>query len=50
MHAILKEGSPSDSLSKELVQRVGSYDCENRFFKENFEDLRKSGYLTRPQL
>src|SRR4029434_6249721 len=28
------------------AERVGSYDRENRFFKEDFEDLRKSGYLT----
>ena len=38
------------SLSEETIEACGSraatYDRENRFFTEDFEDLRKSGYLT----
>ena len=36
----------SNDLLQALSKRVGSYDRENRFFKEDFEDLRKAGYLT----
>jgi alkylation response protein AidB-like acyl-CoA dehydrogenase len=36
----------SNDLLQAFAKRVGSYDRENRFFKEDFEDLRKSGYLT----
>jgi alkylation response protein AidB-like acyl-CoA dehydrogenase len=37
---------PSNDLLQAFAKRVGSYDRENRFFKEDFEDLRKAGYLT----
>ena len=37
-------------LSPEMLQRfwerAPQYDRENRFFSEDFEELRKSGYLT----
>jgi alkylation response protein AidB-like acyl-CoA dehydrogenase len=36
----------SNDLMQAFSKRVGSYDRENRFFKEDFEDLRKAGYLT----
>ena len=36
----------SNDLMQAFAKRVGSYDRENRFFKEDFEDLRKAGYLT----
>ncbi|WIM12620.1 acyl-CoA dehydrogenase family protein [Enhydrobacter sp.] len=36
----------SDDLLKRFAGRVGTYDRENRFFKEDFEDLKRSGYLT----
>ena len=36
----------SDDMLKRFAERVGTYDRENRFFKEDFEDLKRSGYLT----
>ena len=36
----------SNDLMQAFSKRVGTYDRENRFFKEDFEDLRKAGYLT----
>lgn len=36
----------SDELLQRFATRVGVYDRENRFFTEDFNDLRKSGYLT----
>jgi alkylation response protein AidB-like acyl-CoA dehydrogenase len=36
----------SDNLLQGFAKRVGTYDRDNRFFTEDFEDLRKSGYLT----
>jgi alkylation response protein AidB-like acyl-CoA dehydrogenase len=38
-------GLPDDMLAG-FAGRVGTYDRENRFFKEDFEDLRRAGYLT----
>ena len=42
--------SMDNVLTNDLLQafskRVGTYDRDNRFFKEDFEDLRKAGYLT----
>jgi len=35
----------SDDLLKRFHERAPAYDRENRFFAEDFEDLRKSGYL-----
>ena len=43
----LFQGEPlSDSLLQGLSKRVAAYDRDNRFFSEDFEDLRKAGYLT----
>jgi alkylation response protein AidB-like acyl-CoA dehydrogenase len=38
----------SDKLLRKFAERAGTYDRENRFFHEDFEDLRDAGYLTRP--
>ena len=36
----------SDELLSHFVQHCGSYDRENRFFQEDFDDLKQVGYLT----
>ena len=36
----------TDDRLNSLAKRVATYDRENCFFKEDFEDLRKAGYLT----
>jgi len=36
---------PGDMLNR-FAERVGTYDREKRFFKEDFEDLKRAGYLT----
>lgn len=36
----------SDDMLKRFAERVSTYDRENRFFKEDFEDLKRAGYLT----
>ena len=36
----------ADEMLKRFAERVGAYDRENRFFKEDFEDLKRAGYLT----
>ncbi len=46
MDIILKRNPLSDDLLQGFAKRVAAYDRENRFFKEDFEDLKKSGYLT----
>jgi alkylation response protein AidB-like acyl-CoA dehydrogenase len=46
MDNILKNGSLSTDTLHGLTHRVGSYDRENRFFTEDFEELKKAGYLT----
>ena len=38
----------SDKLLRKFAERAGVYDRENRFFHEDFEDLRDAGYLTMP--
>jgi len=38
----------SDELLHGFAKRCGAYDRENRFFHEDFEDLRRAGYLTMP--
>jgi alkylation response protein AidB-like acyl-CoA dehydrogenase len=38
----------SDKLLHGFAERCGAYDRENRFFHEDFEDLRRAGYLTMP--
>lgn len=44
----LHEPILSDDLLLRLSSRTGDYDRENRFFHEDFEDLRQAGYLTMP--
>lgn len=46
MDSLLKIEPLSDDLLQGFAKRVGTYDRENRFFKEDFDDLRKAGYLT----
>ena len=36
----------ADDLLQRFHERAPVYDRENRFFAEDFEDLRKTGYLT----
>jgi hypothetical protein len=36
----------SDHLLQTFAQRCEIYDRENRFFQEDFDDLRRIGYLT----
>ncbi|HEY6984426.1 acyl-CoA dehydrogenase family protein, partial [Reyranella sp.] len=36
----------ADDMLRSFAERVGAYDRENRFFKEDFEDLKRAGYLT----
>ena len=38
----------SDKLLHKFAERAGVYDRENRFFHEDFDDLRHAGYLTMP--
>src|SRR5690242_10464153 len=35
----------SDELLEKCAQRASTYDRENRFFSEDFDDLRRAGYL-----
>src|SRR5215469_12144831 len=39
-------GILSDDLLNRFAQRSAAYDRDNRFFHEDFNDLRKVGYLT----
>ena len=36
----------SDEMLRGFAERCGRYDKENRFFQEDFDDLRRAGYLT----
>jgi alkylation response protein AidB-like acyl-CoA dehydrogenase len=36
----------SNATLKAFAERCGGYDRENRFFQEDFDDLRRAGYLT----
>lgn len=36
----------SNDLLRRCAERVAGYDRDNRFFQDDFEDLRKAGYLT----
>jgi alkylation response protein AidB-like acyl-CoA dehydrogenase len=38
----------SGKLLHQFAERCGTYDRENRFFDEDFDDLRRTGYLTMP--
>jgi alkylation response protein AidB-like acyl-CoA dehydrogenase len=46
MDVMTKDEILSDDMLQGFAQRVASYDRDNRFFQEDFEDLRKAGYLT----
>src|SRR5262249_27305251 len=35
-----------DAMLRTFAERCGQYDRENRFFREDFEDLQRAGYLT----
>ncbi len=43
-----KEYALSEELLHQFAKRCGGYDRENRFFHEDFDDLRRAGYLTMP--
>lgn len=45
MTTIMKEGPLTDSMIERFAERAPIYDRENRFFSEDFEDLRNAGYL-----
>jgi alkylation response protein AidB-like acyl-CoA dehydrogenase len=36
----------SDALLHQFAERCGAYDRDNRFFQEDFDDLKRAGYLT----
>ncbi len=36
----------SDDMLRAFAERASAYDRENRFFQEDFDDLRRAGYLT----
>jgi len=36
----------SDDMLRAFAERAGGYDRENRFFQEDFDDLKRAGYLT----
>jgi alkylation response protein AidB-like acyl-CoA dehydrogenase len=38
----------SEDMLRSFAERCGHYDRENRFFHEDFEDLKRAGYLTMP--
>src|SRR5438045_9095751 len=44
----VREQILSDKLLYQFAERAGAYDRENRFFHEDFDDLRDAGYLTMP--
>jgi alkylation response protein AidB-like acyl-CoA dehydrogenase len=46
MDAIVKDDILTDALLQGFAERVAQYDRENRFFQEDFEALKKAGYLT----
>ncbi|WP_421999389.1 acyl-CoA dehydrogenase family protein [Reyranella sp.] len=46
MDSIVTNGTLSATTLMGFAGRVGTYDRDNRFFTEDFEDLRRSGYLT----
>ena len=46
--ATAQTGEPvlNDDLLRQFAKRCGGYDLDNRFFQEDFDDLRRAGYLT----
>src|SRR5688572_1393108 len=47
---VTPKGSPvlSEEILARCMERAPIYDRENRFFSEDFEELRAAGYLTMP--
>ncbi|HNO65738.1 MAG TPA: acyl-CoA dehydrogenase family protein, partial [Tepidiformaceae bacterium] len=45
MTAALTQEVLSEDMIRRFGERAGRYDTENRFFSEDFEELRRSGYL-----
>ena len=41
-----ERSTTSDEMLKRFAGRVGTYDRDNRFFQEDFDDLKRAGYLT----
>ena len=46
MDAMIKDDVFTDEMLEGFAKRVALYDRENRFFQEDFDVLRKAGYLT----
>jgi alkylation response protein AidB-like acyl-CoA dehydrogenase len=46
--ALVNDSIVSDELLAEFAERAARYDAEHRFFSEDFDDLRKVGYLRGP--
>ena len=46
MDAMIKDDGLTDDMLQGFAKRVALYDRENRFFQEDFDVLRKAGYLT----
>ena len=46
MDAMIKDDGLTDDMLQGFAKRVALYDRENRFFQEDFDALRKAGYLT----
>jgi alkylation response protein AidB-like acyl-CoA dehydrogenase len=46
MDTMIKDDVLTDEMLKGFAKRVAQYDRDNKFFTEDFEALRKSGYLT----
>src|SRR5262249_7746994 len=46
MDTMIKDDVFTDEMLQGFAKRVALYDRENRFFQEDFDELRKTGYLT----
>ena len=38
----------SEAILQRCAERAPAYDRENRFFQEDFDELKQAGYLTMP--
>ena len=47
MQAAMQQVMP-EALSQRCAERAAGYDRDNRFFAEDFEELRLAGYLLMP--
>ena len=43
---MMEQRTTSDEMLKRFAGRVGTYDRDNRFFQEDFDELKRAGYLT----